>query len=463
MATTKKITRLEKSAVRLEVTVPQDDLRVAYEKEVGDITRTVQIPGFRKGKVPRNVLERKLGAALKEDVFNSIVGETVRGIIEDETFPKELIPLPYSSPILEEDDPAKKSPADIDFGSDLVFSVKWDASPVVAVESWKGFSVEVPDVAVEDADVARELERIRERNAMVMDRPVEETARYGDIVTVTYAEVDAHFVTVSGTNRENHVFTLGSLENYYQLDEDIVGMQAGDTKIIERDFPEDFPAKELAGTKKNIRIQVTALKEKRLPELDDDLAQDIHERFKTLDDLKKEIRQSLAYNLAERLDEWKFAVILNQIAEKNPVDLPESMIQYDVDTQIMNLCQMQGMKEEQILKVMSGKNQAYQSVAEARRPDTVKSLQFGLIQQKLVEMLKIEVSDKDRDAEFKAIAGRQNLDVAQVEDHYKQEERKVELDDYLMTRKLREALFTENTVNTGAKQSFEEFMGGTAK
>jgi trigger factor len=463
MATTKKITRLEKSAVRLEVTVPRDDLRAAYEKAVGDTIKTIQIPGFRKGKVPRDVLERKLGAVLKEDVSRSIIGETVQDIVEDETFPKELMPLSYSPPVLEEDDPDKKGSVDIDFENDLVFSVKWDAPPLVAVESWKGFSVEVPDVSVEDADVARELERIRERNAMVMDRPIEENARHGDIVTVTYAEVDDHCVAVSGTNRENHVFTLGSLDNYYQIDEEIVGMKAGDTKIIERDFPEDFPEKELAGTKKNIRIQVTALKEKRLPELDDDLAQDIHERFKTLDDLKESVRQSLTQELEAHLSEWKFAVILGQIAEKNPVDLPESMIQQDVDAQIMNICRMQGMKEEQVLKVLSSKNQVYQSVAKACRADVEKSLHLGLIQQKLIEMLNIEVSDTDRNAEFKSIADRQNLDVAQVEDYCKQDGRKAEIDDYLKVKKLRETLFAENTVKTGAKQSLADFIGGAAQ
>jgi trigger factor len=463
MATTKKMTRLEKSAVRLEVTVPQDDLRAEYDRAVSEICREVQVPGFRKGKVPRTVLERKLGTPLKVDVLNKIMGKTVQDIIEEETFPKDLAPLSYSPPLVEENESDKKDPADIDFESDLSFSVKWDVEPLVAVESWKGFEVETPDVSVEDADVARELEQIRERNAMVMDRPADETARDGDVVTITYTEVDDHSVPVPDTGREDFVFTLGSYGNYYQIDEDIVGMRAGDKKVVEKDFPADFPVAELAGTQKNISIRLKALKEKRLPELDDDLAQDIHERFKTLDDLKESIRQSLRNELETRLHNLEFTALLEKIAEKNPVDLPESMIEYDIDAQVMNMCRAGGMKDEQILKIITNRNQAYQSVAEARRPDVIKSLHLALIQQKLIEMLHIEVIDEDRNAEFEAVAGRQNLDVAQVAEFYKQDGRKAELDSYLASKKLRDVLLKENTVKTGAKQSFEVFMGGAAQ
>jgi trigger factor len=457
MATTKKITQLEKSAVRLEITVPRDELRAAYEKAVNDISKTVQIPGFRRGKTPRDVLERKFGSVLRDEALNTIVGETVKDIVDGETFPKDLTPLPYSQPMLEGD------ALSIDLEKDLEFSVKWDARPQVVLETWKGFTVEVPDVAVEDADIDRELERIRQRNATVMDRSPDEEARYGDVVTVDYAEVDEHFVTVPGTGRENFVFTLGSLASVYQFDEDIVGMKIGDLKVIEKAFPEDYEVSDLAGKTKNISIKVVALKENKLPDLDDDLAQDVHEKFETLEDLKTEIRQSLVRSLEERLDEWKYIAIMEKIIEKNPVDLPESMIQYEIEAQVTNMCRMQGLKDEQILKILTGKNQTYTAIAEREWPNAVKSLQLVLVQQKLRDDLHIEVSEDDWNAEFKAIAERQDVDLAQVEDYYKQEDRRSEADDYLKTRKLKEALFKENTVKVGVKQSYADFMRGVVQ
>jgi trigger factor len=456
MSATKKITRLEKSAVRLEVTVPQDELRIAYEKAVGNITRTIQIPGFRKGKVPRNVLERKFGSALKEDVFNTIVGETVKGIIEDETFPKDILPLSYSQPTLEGDSP------NLDLENDLAFSVKWDAQPQVAVETWKGFTVEVAEAEVEEEDIARELEGIRERNAIVMDRALDEEARYGDIVTVNYAEMDDHSLEIPGTKRENFVFPLGSLANYYQFDEDIVGMKTGDLKIIQKDFPNDYTESDLAGKTKKISIKVTALKEKKLPDLDDDLAQDVHEKFETLDDLKKEIRENLKRRLEARQTEQKFNAIMEKIIEKTPVDLPESMIEYEMKLQFANLCHLRGMKEELIMQILSDKNNDYRSMLEGQRPNIMKKLQAALIQQKLMEDLNIDVSDDERTAELKAIAERENADFEYVADLYKPEDRRFELDEYLKARKLRETLFKENTVTLGAKQSYVEFMEGEA-
>jgi trigger factor len=454
MSVTKKITRLENSAVRLEVTVPQDELRVEYEKAVNEIARTIQIPGFRKGKVPRNVLERKLGAALKEDVFNKIVGETVKGIIEDDEFPKELRPLSYSSPVLENE------PQVIDFEKDLTFSTKWDAQPQVNLETWKGLTVEVPAVEIEDADIARELEQIRERNSTVMDRSLDDEARNGDIVTVSYAELDKDNVSIPGTQREGFVFTLGSLANIYHFDKDIVGMKIGDTRIIKKDFPVDYENPDFAGKSKVISITVTAIKENKLPDLNDDLAQDVHEKFQTLDDLKNDLRRNLTRNLESRLDEQKYLAIIEEIIAKNPVAIPESMVQSEMNLQFSNLCKLRGMKDDQILKILRDEKHPVKAMMEGQRPDAVKRLQVLLVQQKLMEMLNIGVNDDERKAECKSIAERQEVDVVQVEEFYSQDDRQGELDDYISTRKLQDVLFKENTVNVGAKQSYIAFMGG---
>jgi trigger factor len=457
MSVTKKITRLENSAVRLEVTVPQDELRVAYEKAANEVARTIQLPGFRKGKVPRNVLERKLGAALKEDVFNTVVGETVQGIIEDDAFPQELLPLSYSPPVLEGDSPA------IDFEKDLAFSVKWDARPQVNLETWKGLTVEVATAEVEDADIARELEQIRERNSVVMDRSLDDEARNGDIVTVNYAELDKVHASIPGTQREGFVFTLGSLANIYQFDEDVVGMKIGDTRIIEKDFPDDYENPDFAGKVKIISITVTAIKENKLPDLDDDLAQDVHEKYQTLDDLKNDLRRNLTRNLESRLDEQKYLAIIEEIIAKNPVAIPESMVQTEMNLQFSNLCKLRGMKDDQILKILRDEKHPFKAVMEGQRPDTIKRLQIMLVQQKLIEMLNISVNDDDRKAEYKVIAERQEVDIGQVEDFYKQDDHRVDLEEYLMIKKVKDVLYKETTVNVGAKQSYIEFMGGDAE
>jgi trigger factor len=453
----KEMTRLENSAVRLDVTVPKDDFRAAYDKAVDEIARTIQIPGFRKGKVPRSVVERKLGAALHEDVLNGFVGETVKGIFEDEAFPKENMPLAYSEPEIVGDFPK------FDLENDLQFAVKWDVVPQVTVETWKGFTAEIPDVEFGEADLARELDRIRERNAIVKDRPPEEAARPGDVVTVNYVVLDDEGGEIAATARQGFVFTIGSYTDWYRFDDDVAGMKVGETKTIAKNFPEDYETADLAGKSKNISVTVTAIKEKLLPDLDDDLAQDVHEEFQTLDDLKRYVREECARSLEARLVKKKFSVVMEKIIEKNPVEVPESMVRYETNRRIRQLAQDMGVAEDKIEETVRNKSHAFRTVVEGQREVIIKSLQASLIIEKLVSDLKIEVTDEDRNADLEAMAKRSGTDVAELKEYYASEDRVVHLNNSIAHKKVRDLLLKENTVLIGAKKSYEAVMEGTGE
>ncbi|MDR0638693.1 MAG: trigger factor [Spirochaetaceae bacterium] len=455
---TKEITRLEKSAVRLSVTIPRDELRAMYGEAVDELAKTVQIAGFRKGKVPRSVIERKLGAVLREDVLNGIVGKTVKDILGDKSFPPENLPIQYSEPEIEGELPA------LDLENDLTFAVKWDAPPEFKVETWKGFTTEVPDVKVEDADVDRELEIIRERNSTVMDRQPGEAARPGDIVTVNYAELDEKGGKIAGSERDGFVFPLVSptKENYWFEDE-VVGMKAGETKTITKEFPvddEDAPPERKAEKRSTI-VKVTAIKEKKLPELDDDLAQDVHEDFETLDDLKKYIRENLNDRLENHLWKRKLGAVLEKIIEKNPIDLPESMIRAEIESRIAKLAREVGVEEKNIEGVLRNKAHPFRTIVENGRETVVKSLQASLIQDRLIKDLKIEVTDDKREAALKVFAEQEDADFDELKGYYyEQDDRLAYLDKFIATREVRELLLKENTVTVGAKQNYEEFVEG---
>ncbi|MDR1469047.1 MAG: trigger factor [Spirochaetaceae bacterium] len=458
---TKEITRLEKSVVRLAVTVPRDEVREMYGEAVDELAKTVQIAGFRKGKVPRNVLERKLGAALQEDVLNGFVGKTVKAILEEESFPRENLPLPYSEPVIEGTMPK------LDLENDLTFAVTWDARPVFEVETWKGLTAEIADVEVLDADVARELERVRERNAIVMDRQPEEAAQPGDIVKVDYVELDEQGRKISGSERDGFVFTLksGAQEGYW-FEDVVAGMKVGETKTITKEIPLDDDGDTAEGKteKCTAMVKVTSIKEKKLPELDDELAQDVHEDFETLDDLRQSVRKTLNDRLEERLEKRRLGVILEKLIEKNPIDLPESTIRYEMDSRIMKLAREMGMDEKKIGGMLREENHPIRALAENRRETVVRSLQASLIQDRLIKDLNIEVTDDERDAELKALAERGNTDFDKLKEYYhEQDDRLAYLDNFVATKKVRELLLKENTVTVGAKQSYEAFMEGNSE
>jgi trigger factor len=251
VAVSKEITRLEQSSVKLTVTVSKEDVSSQYNDLLTDYSRNLQMPGFRKGKVPKEVLERKFGSSLKGEALGRIIEKSITGIFEDESFPQADRPLPYSSPELE------GTPA-LDFGEDLQFSVTYDVMPAIQVGTWKGLSVEIPDAGVTDEDIDRELELIRNRNAIVQDKDDEAPAEDGDVVTVDYLELSETGEPREATRREEFVFTLGSGYNMYRFDEEIKGMRKDETREFEKVYPEDFIDKELAGRTVTLRVSLRA-------------------------------------------------------------------------------------------------------------------------------------------------------------------------------------------------------------
>ncbi|MDE6719584.1 MAG: trigger factor, partial [Treponemataceae bacterium] len=323
MQLTKQFTPLEKSAVKLTVTVAKDDVAKSYKENVAKLSKQIQIPGFRKGHVPLNVLEKKYGDALKADVLGEIIDDTLNEVFKDET-EKENRPLPYCQPKLEE------MPA-LDLEKDLVYTVSYDIFPKVKVENFKGIEVKEAQVEIGEKELAEELKAIQERNATIEDKADGETVKKDDIVTIDYCELDDAGNVVEGSKREGFVFTVGTGENIYKIDDEIVGMKKDEPKEITKTYAADDADKDLAGKTKKIRVTVKAMKIRRLPALDDDLAQDVSEKFKTLDDLKNDLKINMESAATRRVNELKSNSLLEQLIEKNPFEIPASMLETELN------------------------------------------------------------------------------------------------------------------------------------
>ncbi|MDR1930501.1 MAG: trigger factor [Treponema sp.] len=444
------ITRLEHSAVEMTITVDKDQVRAAYDEHIRDYIKSVQLPGFRKGKVPREVLERKFGGALKEEFLNKLLGKTVQDIFQDESFPGEDQPLSYSEPRLE------KEPV-FDLEQDLSFSLVYETLPRMEVGPWKGLEVEVPDVEIGEEDINRELEELRERNAIVLDRDDDAPARRDDVVTVNYCELEGG-VPVGGSEREDFVFTLGSLYNIYQFDDDIIGMKKGETREIEKTFPGDYPHKDLAGQTRTIRVSLRALKEKRLPDLDDDLAQDVDEKYKTLEDLKNNIRERLEKTLAARIREITVSRILEKVLETTSIDLPESMVLMELNSRWRNLARRLKIPQDKLEENLVQSGQDAEKIREGWRPDAERALKSRFIVETLMEALKLEASDEDLEREFETLAADSSASPEEIKKYYEQENAGEYLKENIKERKLFDLFIAENTVKKGKKENFMELI-----
>ena len=271
MKLTTEFTKLEKSAVKLTVTIAKKDVEESYKSTLSKYVKNAQIPGFRKGHVPASVLERKFGESIKADSFGELIDNALNEVFEKET---ENRPLPYAQPMMEQ-------VPELDMTKDLTFSVTYDVFPNVEIKSFSGVSVKEPQVTITEDDIAEELKGMQERNAMVIDKK-DNTVEKDNIVTINYAELDDDGKVIDGTTREDFVFTVGTGENIYKIDDEIIGMKKDETKEITKKYKKDDADPELAGKTKKITVTVKAVKVRDLPALDDDFAQDVSEKYKTL-------------------------------------------------------------------------------------------------------------------------------------------------------------------------------------
>ena len=433
MKLTTEFTSLEKSAVKLTVTIAKKDVQETYNTVLANYTKHAQIPGFRKGHVPANVLERKYGEGIKADALSELIDKSLNEVFEKET---ENRPLPYQQPVMD-------TVPEFDTTKDLVYSVTYDVFPKVEVKDMKGIEVKEPQVTVGDKEIDDELKAIQERNAIVMDKKADEKAEKDNIVTINYVELGENGEET--TKRDGYVFTIGAGDDVYGIDEEVTGMKKGDTKEFTKDS-------------KKIKVTVNAIKTRQLPAIDDDLAQDVSEKFKTLDDLKADIKRNIEVAKNRKIAEIKSQSLLEQLVEKNPFDIPASMLAAELDGRWRMMAQQFQTSPEQLEKMITASGQTKEAMLTQWTGDSEKMLKSRIIVDSLLRAKNISVTPEEIEAKYKEIAEEGGMDIEEVKKHYSDPRSKEWLIDDTKEQKLYEELYKEVKVSKGDKVSFADLF-----
>ena len=447
MKLSKEFTNLEKSAVKLTVTIEKKDVEAAYKSTLAKYVKNAQIPGFRKGHVPANVLERKFGDSLKADTIGELIDSSLNEIFQNET---ENRPLPYAQPVME------KMP-ELDVTKDLVYTVTYDVFPKVEVKNFSGVTVKEPQVTITEADVEKEIKNIQERNAMVIDKK-DGTVAKDDIVTINYSEIGDDGKEIEGSKREDFVFTVGSGENIYKIDDEIIGMKKDETKEITKKYKKDDADPELAGKTKKISVTVKAVKIRDLPALDDDFAQDVNEKYKTLADMKADIQKNMETAKNRRLREIKNNSLLTQLVEKNPFEIPASMLQAELDGRWNMMAQQFQTTPEQLEKMILASGQSKETMLNEWTGNSEQMLKSRIIVDSLIRARNISVTPEEIEEQYKKIAEEGGMTVEEVKKHYEDARSKEYLIDDTKENKLYDEIYKEVKVSKGDKMSFEELF-----
>jgi trigger factor len=446
---TKEFTDMGKSSVKLTVTIAQKDVEDTYSAAIAKYVKNAQIPGFRKGHVPAAILERKFGDGIKADAVSELIDKSLDEIFKDKD--SENRPLPYAQPVME------KMP-ELDTTKDLSFTVTYDVFPKIEVKNFNGITIKEPQVTIGDKELESELKAIQERNAVVIDKKDDEKAEKDNIITVNYSEIGEDDKEITGSKRQDFVFTIGNGENIYKIDDDVIGMKKGETKVITKKYAADDKDKDLAGKTKKISIMVTALKVRNLPKLDDDLAQDVSEKYKTLDDLKADIKRNLETAKNKRIAEIKSNDLLSQLVEKNSFEIPNSMLKAELDGRWQMMAQQFQTTPEQLEKMIISSGQTKDSMLKEWTADSEKMLKSRIIVDNLIRARNISVTPDEIEAEYKKIADEGGITVEDVKKHYADAHSKEYLIDDTKEQKLYAELYKEVKEAKGSKMTFAELF-----
>ena len=449
MIADKSIEPLEHSAVKLTVTVKKESLKEEYDGLLAKYAKTAHIKGFRKGKVPPSVLEKKFGESLRQEAALNTMESALKEVFEE----IDEKPLTYSQPELQDEE------LNPDIEKDFTFTVKYDVFPEVKLGEYKGLEIEVPNVSITKEDEERELKNLQEQNSMVVDKAEGSSVEKDDIITINYAELDEDGNEKEDTKREGFVFTVGSGYNIYKIDDDVLGMKKGEEKVLEKEFPEDYEYEELKGKKVTIKVTVTAIKVKNLPELDDELAKDVSEDYETLSDLKKDIKKRLEDNKEDLLRRKKVEALTDKIVEITEVDPPESMVQAELENSWRNFVARSRAPEDQVLRILKAEGKSKEDILNEWREGAVKELKSQLALNKIMEQENIELADNEVEEEIKKQAERSNMSLddakAQIEQNNLMEYITRELKD----RKLIDFLLENSKIKKGPKMNFLDLSG----
>lgn len=433
----------DKFKATLTITLTKETVKREYDALLKKYSKEIAIPGFRRGKVPPSVLEAKYSSSLKDELKATIIEDVSKEVFE--ALPQEESPIYCSSPSLTDD-------VKIDLNSSFSFALTYDVQPKVEVKKWEGFELKLPSVSVTDEDVEKDIKAIQERNALIQAKGDDGVIENGDVVTLDYVCVgdEPHPI-----RRDDYVFTVGSSENSYNFSDDILGMKKGEKKEIVKNYPDDYVDESLRGTTKTITVTVKAIKQKILPNLDDDFAQDVSEEYKTFEDFKKATRKKIENALEGAIFERKKDLILDKLVEANPVFVPESMVLHEISRYYSNIASQYGVSANDFFRGIAGHESEY---IENIRPLITKQLQAALITASLKKQNNIEANEEDIDAYIKRYADAGTLPFNDVKEMMMKPENKEDVTYRANEDKLLKLLFSKSVFEMGEELSLQEFL-----
>ncbi|MCI5889707.1 MAG: trigger factor [Lachnospira sp.] len=403
----------EKNMVKLVIEASAEEFEAGLNAAYNKNKNKISVPGFRKGKAPRKMIEQLYGSQIFfEDAANEIIPDAYADAAKESGL--DIVSQP------------KVSIEQLESGKPFIFAAEVAVRPEVELGEYKGVEVTKADVEVTDADVEEELKKVQDQNSRtvsVEDRAVKD----GDMTVIDFEGfIDGE--AFEGGKGENYPLTIGSHSFIDTFEEQMIGMNIGEEKELNVTFPEDYHAENLKGKPATFKVTVKEIKEKQLPELDDDFAQDVSD-FDTLAEYKDDLKKKIAERKESEAKAKKESEAIEKVVEAAKMDIPQAMIDTQVNRMLEDFAmrlQQQGLSVEQYFQYTG---MTADKIMEEMKPEAVKRIKNSLVLEAVAKAENIEVSEEEFEAELQKMADMYKMEIEKIKEFMQDAEAKQMKDD----------------------------------
>ena len=403
----------EKNMVKLVIEASAEEFEAGLNAAYNKNKNKISVPGFRKGKAPRKMIEQLYGSQIFfEDAANEIIPDAYAEASKESGL--DIVSQP------------KVSIEQLEAGKPFIFAAEVAVRPEVELGQYKGVEVTKSDAEVTDADVEEELKKVQDQNSRtvsVEDRAVKD----GDMTVIDFEGfIDGE--AFDGGKGENYPLTIGSHSFIDTFEEQMIGMNIGEEKELNVTFPEDYHAENLKGKPATFKVTVKEIKEKQLPELDDDFAQDVSD-FDTLAEYKDDLKKKIAERKESEAKAKKESEAVEKVVEAAKMDIPQAMIDTQVNRMLEDFAmrlQQQGLSVEQYFQYTG---MTADKIMEEMKPEAVKRIKNSLVLEAVAKAENIEVSEEEFEAELQKMADMYKMEIEKIKEFMQDAEAKQMKDD----------------------------------
>lgn len=395
-----QVEKLEHNMAKLTIEVPAEELEKALETAYQKNKNKISVPGFRKGKVPRNMIEKMYGPAIfYEDAANELIPDAYEKALDE--CEEEIVSAP------------KIDVTQIEKGKDFIFTAEVAVKPEVTLGKYKGIKVDEADLAVTEEEINAQIEKERENSARtisVEDRPVKD----GDITTLDF-EGFVDGVAFEGGKGTDYPLTIGSGSFIPGFEEQLIGAELNKEVEVNVTFPEDYHAKDLAGKPATFKCKIKDIKEKELPELDDEFASEVS-TFDTMAEYKEDVKKSLEMKKADAAKIAKEEAVIDAVIEDAKMDIPDAMVeteQRQIIEEFSQRMRMQGLTMEQYMQFTGMTPQA---LMDQTKPQALKRIQSRLVLEAVAKAEDLKASEEDYAAEIKDMSEKYQMEEDKIKE-----------------------------------------------